>query len=146
MVIVGGSLRDSRRGESSGFSKRNERSNGEMAIYIANFGLSIQDDYKGILSGNGDTIPVPMTPDQFAKYIAPTIAHEIGHSLGLVDPDYLEAIANGPQKYHNLTYTGVKLMDAGGLYFVGHRLNPDGTVYWRPDNLRYLRFILPKGE
>ena len=41
-----------------------------MAIYIANFGLSIQDDYKGILSGNGDTIPVPMTPDQFAKYIA----------------------------------------------------------------------------
>ena len=146
MVIVGGSLRDSRRGESSVFNKRNERPNGEMAIFIANFGLSIQDDYKGVLFGNGDTISIQMDPDQFAKYIAPTIAHEIGHSLGLVDPDYLEAIANGPQKYHNLTYTGVKLMDAGGLYFVGHRLNPDGTVYWRPDNLRYLRFILPKGE
>ena len=77
MVIVGGSLRDSRRGESSGFSKRNERPNGEMAIYIANFGLSIQDDYKGILSGNGDTIPVPMTPDQFAKYIAPTVSPKV---------------------------------------------------------------------
>ena len=46
MVIVGGSLRDSRRGESSGFSKRNERPNGEMAIYIASFGLSIRDGYR----------------------------------------------------------------------------------------------------
>ena len=77
MVIVGGSLRDSRRGESSGFSKRNERPNGEMAIYIASFQKSLKDNYDSMLSGNNDTIPVPMAPDQFAKYIAPTVSPKV---------------------------------------------------------------------
>ena len=146
MVIVGGSLRDSRRGESSGFSKRNERPNGEMAIYIANFQKSLKDNYDSMLFSNNDTIPVPMAPDQFAKYIAPTVAHEIGHSLGLVDPDYLPATPPGKQGNHNATQTWVKMMDMGGLYYAKHRMNPHPTNYWVPDNLRYLRFILPTGE
>ena len=85
-------------------------------------------------------------PEQFVKYIAATVAHEIVHSFGLVDPDWLEATPNDKQKLHNKVKTRVKMMDAGGLYYVGHRLNPHPTDYWLPDNLRYLRFVLPKGE
>lgn len=99
-----------------------------------------------MLAGNKDPIPVPMTTEQFAKHVAPTLTHEIGHRLGLADPDYLKAIDTKQQKHHNFEYFGVKLMDAGGLRFVGHRLNPHPTAYWLPDNLPYLRFILPKGK
>lgn len=83
-------------------------------------------------------------PEQFAKYIAATVAHEIGHGLGLVDPNWLEAIEEGPKKLHNMERTRVKLMDAGGLFYVRHRLNSSSTQYWKSDNLRYIRFVLPK--
>jgi hypothetical protein len=81
-----------------------------------------------------------------SRTAAPTVAHEIGHRLGLVDPDWLSAIEEGEDMYHNLPQTGRKMMDIGGLWFVGHRLDPHPTRYWLPDNLRYLRFILSKGE
>jgi hypothetical protein len=87
-----------------------------------------------------------MTPEQFAKCIAPTVAHEVGHSVGLVDPDWLDASPDDKQRNHNRVQTWVKMMDKGGLYYIKHRLNPHPTDYWRPDNLRYLRFVLPKGD
>jgi hypothetical protein len=34
----------------------------------------------------------------------------------------------------------------GGLFYVKHRLNPRSTDYWKPDNLRYLQFVLPTGD
>jgi hypothetical protein len=146
VLIIGETSRGSRRGESVGINKRNAKPSGTMNIFIANFGESLQENFKGMLAGNKDPIPVPMTPEQFAQYIAATIAHEIGHNVGLVDPDYLEAIEVGDQKHHNLLKTRVNMMDMGGLRFVGHRLNPHPTGYWLPNNLRYLRFILPTGE
>ncbi|NLB70189.1 MAG: hypothetical protein GX804_11030, partial [Lentisphaerae bacterium] len=146
VLIVGESARDNLRGDSWGFNKRNERVSGEMAVYIGNLGESLKRNYRGMLAGNKDSIPVPMTPEQFAQHIAATIAHEIGHNVGLVDPDYLEAIKDGRQKHHNKVRTWNKIMDVGGLFYVGHRLNPHPTGYWLPNNLRYLRFILPTGD
>ena len=144
--IVGESSKATRRGDASAFRKRNERPDGEMAVYVAGFGISLRDNYAKMLSGNRDPIPVPMNPEQFAKYVAPTVAHEIGHSLGLVDPDWLPATPLGEHRYHNENLTYRKMMDIGGLWYVGHRLNPSTTEYWLPDNLRYLRFVLPVGE
>jgi hypothetical protein len=146
MVIVGETSQGSKRGDNSGFRKRNCDPYGEMAIYVANFGESLKSNYRAMLGGNTDTIPVPMTPEQFAKYIAPTVAHEVGHSLGLVDPDWLPATPPKKQAHHNKNQTWVKMMDMGGLFYVKHRLNPHSTDYWLPDNLRYLRFVLPKGD
>jgi len=144
VLIVSGTTQGSRRGDASGFRKRNERPDGDMAIYIESFWGTLKNSYDLMLRGNNDEILLPMTSTQFAQYIAATIAHEIGHSLGLVDSDWLEATPPGKQKNHNKTWTGLKLMDAGGLYFVGHRLNPRSTAYWLPYNLSYLKFILPK--
>ena len=144
--IVGESSKATRRGDASAFRKRNERPDGEMAVYVAGFGISLRDNYAKMLSGNRDPIPVPMNPEQFAKYVAPTVAHEIGHSLGLVDPDWLPATPLGEHRYHNENLTYRKMMDIGGLWYVGHRLNPSTTEYWLPDNLRHLRFVLPVGE
>ena len=62
--------------------KRNERPNGEMTIYIASFQKSLKDNYDSMLFGNGDTIPIQMAPDQFAKYIAPD--HCARENLGAV--------------------------------------------------------------
>ena len=146
LAIVGESSKDSRRGDASGFRKRNERPDGEMAIYVAGFQKSLKNNYNAMLNGNRDQVPIPMPPEQFAKYIAPTVAHEVGHSLGLVDPDWLLATPNDKQRLHNKVQTWLKMMDWGGLYYVKHRLNPDPDTCWRPDNLRYLRFVLPKGE
>ncbi len=146
MLIVGESSHEGRRGDASAFSKRNERSYGDMAIYIKGFQESLQNNYDRMLGGNQDIIPVPMTSEQFAKYIAPTVAHETGHGLGLVDPDWLPATPPGDQKLHNKVQSWVKIMDMGGLFYVKDRLDPHPTDYWRFDNLRYLRFILPKGE
>ncbi len=146
MLIVGESSRDIRRGDASAFSSRNECPYGDTVIYIEGFKKSLKRNYDGMLGGNNDVIPIPMTPEQFAKYIAPTIAHEIGHGLGLVDPKWLHATPPGRQGNHNETLTRVRIMDKGGLKYVGHRLNPSGTAYWLPDNLRYLRFVLPRGE
>jgi len=144
MVIVG-ETHGTHRGDTSDFSKRNEKTYGNMAIYISSFGESLRINYRHNLQYNYETIPTPMTPELFAKYIAPTVTHEIGHSLGLVDPDWMNAIKTGRQKNHNSTSTN-KIMDKGGLFYVTHRLNPDSTKRWTIDNLRYLRFILPKGD
>jgi hypothetical protein len=38
------------------------------------------------------------------------------------------------------------MMDVGGLHYVRDRLAPNTTQYWLPDNLRHLRFVLPRGE
>ncbi|MGI5868952.1 MAG: thrombospondin type 3 repeat-containing protein [Kiritimatiellia bacterium] len=146
LVIVSGSSDESRRGDAVGFRKRNAKPDGALAVYVAGFQESLKKNYKAVLAGNNDPMPVPMTPAQFARYIAPTIAHEIAHGCGLVDPDWLPAIDKGKNIYHNSPSTGRKMMDVGGLYFVGHRLDPDPIRYWLPDNLRYLRFILPTGE
>lgn len=115
-------------------------------LFIGSFDKTLRRNYDYMLAGNKDPIPVPMTKEQFAQYISPTLTHEIGHRLGLVDPDYFEAIEDGRQRYHNKVKTWVRIMDAGGLFYVGHRINPHPTNYWLPDNLRYLRFVLPKGE
>ena len=144
MTIVSATSRGSRRGDSSGFRKRNSSPTGEMAIYVESFHETLRNNYRWMISNNSDTIPIPMTPEQFAQYIAPTVAHEIGHSLGLVDPDWLPAILDGRQRRHNLAYSRTKIMDPGGLFYVTHRLNPHPTAYWMSDNLRYMRFIIPK--
>jgi hypothetical protein len=95
-------------------------------------------------NGGIDLTPFPMTVHQFALYIAPAITHEVGHSVGLVDPRWLEAIEQGKQKRHNQPYTGTKMMDPGGLFFISHKLFPSPTQCWNQDDLRYLQFILPK--
>ncbi len=146
LLIVGASSHEMRRGDASAFSPRNERPYGEMAVYLRGFQASLQNNYDRMLAGNNDSIPVPMTPVLFARYMAPTIAHELGHGVGLVDPSWLEAIESGRQRRHNAIQSWVKMMDMGELYYVGHRLAPHPTNYWLPDNLRYLRFVLPKGE
>ncbi len=146
VLIVAESSDEGRRGDASGFSSRNERPDGNMAIYIDGFQKSLRKSYDGMLAGNSDDISAPMTAAQFVQYIAPTVAHEVGHGLGLVDPKWLPATPNDKQKLHNKVQTWIKMMDMGGLYYVKHRLNPHPTDYWLPDNLRYLRFVLPKGE
>ena len=144
MVIVG-ETHGTHRGDTSDFSKRNEKAHGNMAIYISSFRRTLRTNYRANLKHNYDSIPLPMTPELFAKYIAPTVTHEIGHSLGLVDPDWLEATPDTKQRRHNLTLTRYNMMDQGGLFFVKHRLNPHSTAYWKSENLRYLRFVLPSG-
>jgi hypothetical protein len=144
VFLIRSTSRGPRRGESEYFTSRNQNASGEMHIFISGFERSLKDSYKYMIGGNKDSVPTNMTPVQFAKYIAPTITHEIGHNLGLVDPQYLDATTGGDQKNHNKVQTWRKLMDRGGLHYVGDRMNPHPTNYWRSDNLRYLQFVLPQ--
>lgn len=73
------------------------------------------------------------------------LAHEIGHSLGLVDGDFLNA-GTGAAQRHNGISNPRKLMNHGGLFFIEDRLNPQPMIHWMDDNRRYLEFILPISE
>jgi hypothetical protein len=70
-------------------------------------------------------------------------SHETGHLLGLVSEEYL----GGAYGYHNNnTYVNGWIMNDGSqtpyVYDLGSHSNRVSS--WRPQNIAYLEFILPK--
>jgi len=63
-------------------------------------------------------------------------AHEVGHTLGLVDPAYLDGVG----RWHNSVADPLKLMNGNPGKNRDAWLSPRT---WMPVNLEYLRFILP---
>ena len=74
-----------------------------------------------------------------SNMIGDTIAHEIGHSLGLANPEYPEGY------YHNLIPMDGCLMDSGGERPFEERaeLNGNPGAHFCGKNLEYLKRILP---
>jgi len=71
--------------------------------------------------------------------IGNTVSHEFGHTLGLAN-------GRGPaEAFHNLEPGPNQIMDAGTERPFAERaeLDPDGPAQWTPENLTYLREILP---
>ena len=85
-------------------------------------------------------LPLPVTPNEVAKFWARTAAHETGHALGLVAP----VLLNGDEGSHNPS-PATQLMDSGEESTLHQKMGRDGTVWsFRLWNAEYLRFILPK--
>ena len=70
-----------------------------------------------------------------------TVAHEIGHSLGLA------MVPGQPQEYHNMGDSPGWLMDAGNFRPFAERAEIDGSgpETFSPFNHDYLQTVLPKG-
>ena len=130
-------------GQADEFIARNYKADGTARIYVGTFRKSLKEYYERY---GGDVMKqyVFLQENMLTRYIAPTTIHEIAHILGLVDPMYLNAIAYGKQAYHNDPYTGMYIMDEGGLSKFEDIFSPYGQAYWFHENLRYLEFILPK--
>jgi hypothetical protein len=70
--------------------------------------------------------------------IGTTMTHEVGHSLGLANPDE-------PMSFHNVGDAPNRLMDAGGARTFTERaeLLGDGPARFCDGEYAYLRQILP---
>lgn len=78
--------------------------------------------------------------DAFASLVGETVAHELGHSLGLADPH------GGTTSYHNRLDDEGCLMDSGSARPLAERLQEPGTTptHFCQDAPDYLSEILPR--
>ncbi len=88
----------------------------------------------------------PFSEDNLAHALASTASHETGHMLGLVSKEYLGG-AYGSHNNNN-AYVNGWIMNYGSMtpyvYVLGSHSNRVSS--WRPQNIAYLEFILPKGD
>ena len=85
----------------------------------------------------------PFSEDNLVHALASIASHETGHMLGLVSEEYL----GGAYGHHNTnSYVNGWIMNSGNLtpmvYYLGSHANRISS--WRPQNVAYLEFILPK--
>ena len=145
MLVDGMDRPDGRKGEAAGpWNARNASSEGVSFLFVENLLADVQRAYGWSLRGAG-TFPKELSVDNIVGYFSATGAHEVGHSLGLVDGDFLNAGADAVKR-HNGIYNPRKLMNQGGLFFMENKLNPQPMIHWMDDNRRYLEFILPLSE
>ena len=87
----------------------------------------------------------PFSEDNLAHALASTASHETGHMLGLVSKEYLGGAYGS---HNNNAYVNGWIMNYGNLtpyvYVLGSHSNRVSS--WRPQNIAYLEFILPKGD
>ena len=83
-------------------------------------------------------IPTPISSAQMLDAICKVAAHEVGHTLGLVDTTHLDGVGdkhnpgiNDQSKMMNIS-TDLKWL-----------FNPHPSIGWRTLNSRYLEFVLP---
>ena len=83
-------------------------------------------------------IPTPISSSQMLDAICKVSAHEVGHTLGLVDTTYLDGVGN---KHNPGAEDQTKMMNANtDLEWI---LNPHSPIGWRTLNSQYLEFVLP---
>jgi hypothetical protein len=94
---------------------------------------------------SGEGCPATSRPEQLrcavwvlGSMIGTTMTHEIGHSLGLANPDE-------PESFHNPGDLPNRLMDGGGSRSFAERaeLNGEGPARFCDTEYEYLRRILP---
>jgi hypothetical protein len=85
----------------------------------------------------------PFSEDHLANALASTASHETGHLLGLVSEEYLGGAYGS---HNNNSYVNGWIMNDGSqtpyVYDLGSHSNRVSS--WRPQNIAYLEFILPK--
>ncbi len=82
--------------------------------------------------------PVPISSSQMLDAICKVSAHEVGHSLGLVDTTYLDGVGRSHNPGEN---NQTKMMNINtDLKWLFNQHPPIG---WRTLNNRYLEFVLP---
>ena len=105
------------------------------SIYDSTFAL-----YQEFAGGNkpSQPFPIPISSPQMLEALCRVSAHEVGHTLGLVDTTFLDGVVNN----HNPgNEDQTKIMNVNtDLKWL---FKPHSTVGWRPLNASYLRFILP---
>ncbi len=132
----------------------NKEPSGNASVYVDTIrGASSIEKYR---YDNGAMHPIrmekceistlfPFSEDNLAHALASTASHEAGHMLGLVSEEYL----GGAYGLHNNnSYVNGWIMNDGGqtpyVYALGSHTNRVSS--WRPRNIAYLEFILPKGN
>jgi len=128
-------------GECLVYDPRNSTPVGLCIVYSYDIHESMRD-YYFFRDINEDHFSIPLSGTDFACYLAEISVHEVGHALGLVDPNVLEAISSN--KPHNLNGTGLNIMDSCIMQSMSDILSPSKTRYWKRDNRYYMEFCLPK--
>jgi len=95
----------------------------------------------GEYPGGDRSILIEEAVRALGNLVGGTLAHEIGHSLGLA------MVPGHPEEYHNLGDNPKWLMDAGNYRPFEERAEIDGQgpEVFAPYNYEYLNKILPKG-
>ena len=122
---------------------RNSTPVGLCIVYPHDIHDSLRDHYL-YRDIRNDAFPIPLSGTDFACYLAQISVHEVGHALGLVDPDALIAIS--PENPHNLNGGGENIMDVCGMQKLSEILSPSTTRYWKRRNRYYMEFCLPKNK
>ena len=84
-----------------------------------------------------DPFPVPINNDNITELIYKNATHEVGHALGLVDPDHLSGDKGGHNKEHTKHFYMHKNTDLKWFY------NAHPAYQWKKLNAEYLQFVLP---
>ena len=128
----------------TGTIPRNERVGIEIDCYVGSILGSWRDGYKSFadkLSKSQafqyqEMFDITNSPDTLLLAMGHTLAHETGHTVGLVHGSYM---VDGPE-YHNPEQNLDLMMNRTTKPF--QRLR-DSPPLWKPLNLHYLQFILP---
>ena len=130
----------------SGICERNERVGLGIRCDGGSFFASQKETYRSYARNAGKTFvlqtspfTIPITTETFLQAVARAIAHETGHSLGLVSSKYMRM--NKEYLGHNPEVDFDKIMNYSGNTLEQQLENPGE---WTTLNRDYLKFILPR--
>ena len=145
---TGGYSRDLGRTPNEHCRQRNDSPYGTAYVYDGSIRESLLGQYQSFYLDTGEffnptndwrNVPLPLSADLIADYIAQVALHESCHSMGLVPT------ASATQSGHNVCKCGCHFMDSGRyrwppvyLGFISSRIQR-----WMHKNWLYLEFVFP---